>query len=164
MFKFIKKLFSKEKILVVQQDWVTKLSLLHQSSLMSILRGTDIENGTLQEAKDITKMLRYVIANDAGKKRSYMSNYVIPRNEVIKYLFKVYPNNRHWVEHVIGASYIVHQQHPDNYVRDYWGSIAKTLNYKVRGFKKKEKKRLEKELYIKSIIDKYTDIYMVRGI
>ena len=142
----IKKLFkinsSNDKQNIVMQDWVTKLSLKEQSSLISVLRGNDSNNGTCTESKNITKMLRYIISKDAGKKSSYMSNYVVRQSKVIGFLFKSYKDNKHWVEHVVSAAFHIKRNHPDNYVREYWGNIAVTTSSRINSWKEKEAKRI----------------------
>jgi len=164
----IKKLFktnsSNDKQNIVIQDWVTKLNLKEQSSLISVLRGSDSNNGTCTESKNITKMLRFIISKDAGKKSSYMSDYVVRQSKVIGFLFKSYKDNKHWVDHVISAAFHIKRNHPDSYVREYWGNVAITASNRISSWEKKESKRITHELYIKSIVDKYTDIYTNRCI
>jgi len=107
-------------------------------------------------------MLRYIIVIDAGKKTSYMSNYVVHQSKVIGFLVKIYPHNKHWVTHIIGAAFQIKKNHPDKYIAEYWGNIAHTSDSRIRNWKDKEYKRIKHEKYVKGIIDKYIDIYTKR--
>jgi hypothetical protein len=147
---------------VILQDWVCDLDLVVQSSLISVIRGTDMNNGMCDESKNITKMLRYIIVNDAKKKNSYMSDYVINQSKVIGFLVKSYPDNKHWVDHVVGVAFHIKRNHPDKYVCEYWGNVAHIYNNRIKNWKAKEKKRIEKEQYIKRVYEKYLDIYTNR--
>jgi len=146
------------------QDWVLDLPGKYQASLVASLRGNDNYNGSCKECKDVTKMLRYLIVNNIGKKNSYMSNHVMHMHKVIDYLIKMYPTNKHWVEHVLSAGYQVSRNHPNSYVRSYWGGIVAASNTRIDKWKKKEKQRIETEKYINRVIAKYTDIYYNRSI
>ena len=146
----------------LMQSWVRKLDLKKQSSLIAALRGNDADNGTCVKCKEVTRMLRYLIVNNIGKRSSYMSDAVMNRNNVVKLLTNKYPTNRHWVKHVIDASYIIGNGHPSSYVRDYWLYIAKTLNYRMKEHDKKQRALRERELFVNSVIDKYINIYTTR--
>ena len=148
----------------VTQGWVNNLDLKQQTGLLSVIRGNDTENGKCVESKKITRMLRYIILKDADKKNSFMSDIVLKQNKVINFLFKIYPDNKHWVEHIVGAAFNIKRNHPHEYVREYWGAVGGVLSHKIRTYKEKETKRVKQELYVQSIIDKYTDIYLIRGI
>jgi len=157
----------KEKLcgrLVPTRSWVNKIDPRLQSTLFSILRGTDKDNGACIESKKITKMFRYIIQKDLGKKFNYMSSDVVRVNVVVNFLIKEYLNNKHWVEHVISAAYIISKHHPDSYVKEYWGSINRVCYGKIKKIKKEEKLRLEEEARINRIISKYIDIYTKREI
>lgn len=148
----------------VLQEWVARLSLIQQSNLISVTRGTDIKNGECGKSKNITRMLRYIIVVDAGKKNTYMSDTVISRSQIIKHLSRSIPTNIHWVEHIASAAYVIGNEHYDPYIREYWLGLAGVIRFKLRKHIEDEKARVKKEKYIKSIIDKYTDIYTKRSI
>lgn len=162
--KILKKLFNRCSNNSLFQDWVVLLPCLtKQSSLISAIRGTDIKNGECEESKKITRMLRYIIVYDVKKKnKHYMSSIVLQQNKVIKFLIKIYPYNKHWVEHICGAAFIIKQYHPNKYIAEYWGSIGSIVSYKIRDYNRKEKIRIEKEELVKHILEKYTDIYTER--
>jgi len=142
------------------KKWVLTLDPRRQSTLFSILRGSDTQSGKCTRCKKITKMLRYIITNHVGKKNSYMSTDVLRVPEVTNILEKEYINNQHWVEHVSAASYVIFKNHPDPYVREYWGSINRVINGKI----KRIKKELAKQEAIDKMISKYLDIYTKRNV
>lgn len=144
------------------QDWVCELDLVTQSSLVSVLRGTDLDNGNCKESKNITRMLRYIIVVDAKKKKSYTSDYVVHQSKVVGFLVKSFPNNSHWVEHILGVAFHIRKHHPDRYVCEYWGSVFNTCNGRINSWKIKERKRIEHEAYVDRVYKKYIDIYTNR--
>ena len=159
----LSKLFNKitgNRFLV--QPWVLDIDLLQQSSLISVLRGDDSVNGTNVKSKSVTKMLRYLIVNNIGKKDSYMSDHVMTGGEVMLHLLKSRDNNRHWVDHIIAAAFIIKKTHPNNYTRKYWGHIADGYVYRVKAYKKKQAAIAKERDRVQSIIDKYVDIYTTR--
>lgn len=162
----IKKLWNKvfSKRMYLLQDWVLDIDLIAQSSLTAILRGNDGKNGNCDESKKITKMLRYIIVNDVGKKNSYMSSYVVPSSKVIGFLVKTYPNNKHWVEHVLSAAYHIKKFHPNRYTAMFWGDVLYQSTNRINSWKDKEAKRVEEERYVNRIYSKYLHIYTKRYI
>ena len=146
----------------ILNEWTNKLVFRDQSTLLSAIRGNDNETN---DSKKITKMLRYLIVKKAGKKNSYMSNYVVRHNIVINILMNAYKNGeKHWVEHILGAGIVVSRSHPDNYVKTYWGAIISVLNKKIKDYTIAEDKRLAREALIKRVIKKYEEIYFSRHI
>ena len=75
-----------------------------------------------------------------------------------------YPENKHWTEHVLTAAFHIKENHPDPYIREYWGSILSVCNSRIKNWKKQEKKRKELEEYIERVTSKYIDIYTRRYI
>ena len=161
MFLFLRKWILGKPLM---KDWVLELEPYKQSTLVSVLRGSDSNNGNDIDTKAITKMLRYLIVNDVKNKSTYMNNKVLMQQKTIDTLVNNFPNNRHWVEHVLSAAFHIKDKHPDNYVREYWAKVLYTCNNRNKKWLKNEKKRIELEKYIKRVIDKYTEIYMVKGI
>ena len=162
IFKKLKKLCNifLKKDNIVLKDWVLVLTLKQQCGLRASIRGTDKDNGTCKISKNITKMLRYLILKNADKKQSFMTEDVIKAHNITDFLAKEYPYNKHWVEHILTTSFNIKQNHPNNYVRAYWGEIALSLTFKIKEYKKEHKKQ-EK---INRIYEKYIDIYIKRGI
>ena len=143
------------------KKWVRGLDLKDQSTLVTILRGDDSYNGGNIKSKNITKMLRYLVVNNIGKKNSYMSDAVMTSGYIMTHLLKSREYNMHWVEHVIAAAFVIKNKHPNNYTGAFWGHIADGYIYRVKAYKKKQEK-IEAER--KRIIDKYIDIYTNRDI
>lgn len=138
------------------QDWVLDLTQTEQSTLASTLRGTDKDNGTCQKSKEITRMLRFLISNPV-KAKGYMSDKVLKVYTVNSFLKDELRTNRHWVEHIIYAGFIISKRHPNPYVRSFWGTVAGKANGELKILRKEEK-------YIKRVYEKYMDIYTKRGI
>ena len=156
MFSFARNLLTKARNNIVLEDWVLTLPMKEQCSLLSVVRGNDKDNGTCEYSKRVTKMLRYLILRNVGKKYTYMSEDVIKRNTVINTLYNQYPTNKHFVDHVMQAGFLVASDHPNNYIREYWGNVSSALYSKIKSYKRKERK-------IQRIYDKYIDIYTRRG-
>lgn len=133
-----------------------------QSTLIASLRGNDKDNGCCSDSKKITKMLRYIIVNNVGKRKSYMSNYVYRTDIAVKIILTDYLNNKHWVSHTLAAGFMISKYHSDNYIRVYWNSVVNICNAKITKINKVEKQRLDKLVYVNNVIEKYTDIYTRR--
>lgn len=127
----------------VIQDWVLTLDWKKQSALLSVLRGPDIfDDNTM--AKNIVKMLRYLILNNADTRTNYMTNEVISSDIVIETLTLVdiklkeafvqcrisgrVEVTNHWYDHIVYAISIIANNHPSNYVRSYWSKINDELS------------------------------------
>lgn len=148
----------------VLQDWTKNLTFKQQTGLISTIRGNDAKNGTCYESKEITKMIRFLVLKDADKKTEFMTNKVLKQNRVIRFLKESYPTNQHWVEHIIGTAFNFKHNHPNNYVKEYWGGIGSIAQNNIKMFNAQEKERIKREAYIKKIINKYNDIYLNRFI
>ena len=143
------------------KDWTGKLDLRWVSTLLSTLRGCD---GCNSNSKKVTRMLRYLITNEVGKKSSYMSDQVHSTRYTVDVLLKEYITNQHWVEHVLSAAYVIYNNHPDPYVRAYWLTTSKVANTGIRKLVKAETARKARVELQNRIISKYYEIYMFRGI
>ena len=121
------------------QDWVEDLDLTLQGKLVPVLRESDEDSGRCMECMSITKMLRYLIVNSIGNEGEYTSNNVKMRNNVIAILKRKYNNNRHWVEHIVDAAYVIGKNHSDGYVREYWISVARSVREHIKRVNKRRK-------------------------
>jgi len=146
------------------KTWVLDIDPRWLSTLMSALRGCDTIDAHSDKRKYVTKMIRYLVTNDVGKKSDYMSNYVVRHHDIIRTLTTSYPNNQHWVEHIIAAGRVISNNHPDPYVREYWNNVYRIISKFMKQYKKEEEIKIARDKYIDSIIRTYTRIYMIQGV
>lgn len=103
----------------VLQDWVMRLPLRHQGSLVAALRGsdTDPKHGL---AKPINRSLRRVCMNPADEREcSVPGAYMSHDPETFPRDVKTFADNMdnyplHFVTHIMHACEIVGYRHPDN--------------------------------------------------
>jgi hypothetical protein len=106
------------------QEWTMHISSRQLSSLLSALRGTDINGGDDNgKSKRITRMIRYLTCNNVGKRNTYLNDKVMVRDIVVDYLTENVDDNPHWVHHILSASKVLGHEHPSTYVREYWRFI-----------------------------------------
>jgi len=140
----------------VVHDWIIKIPLRKQGTLLSVIRGSDSYQGNDKQAKNITRMLRYIIVKESGKNPKYMSDKVVPIDTTIRVLKSRYANNRHWVEHIIGASKVIKVEYKENpYAQEYWGKVFEEMKL----FTKEYWDNIHEQKRIKSLIEKYKTIY-----
>jgi hypothetical protein len=129
----------------VLQPWVSECTLKEQTTLLSVIRGNDNE---CVSAKNITKMLRYIILVNADKSTTFMDDKILPVGKVVNYLKNQYADNPHWVEHVVYASFVIGKSCDNPYARRYWFSIGGSVNPEIK-----------KQRLINKIIESYSNLY-----
>lgn len=119
----------------VLQDWVMTLTWKEQTGLISAIRGVDMEDGgTSQYCKTITKMIRYLVLNNADAKTTFMTDEVSPIDEVVANLKLLHIHvslgtlSYHWFDHIFLAIKIIMDKHPNAYTRMYWSTIYTKYN------------------------------------
>lgn len=119
----------------VLQEWVMSLSWKHQTGLISAIRGVDMEDGsTSQYCKTITKMIRYLVLNNADNKTKFMTDEVSPIDEVVAILNLLHDHvalgilSNHWFDHILLAIKNIRTVHPNPYTRMYWDTVYTKYN------------------------------------
>jgi len=119
----------------VLQDWVTELSFMQQTVLITAIRGCDLETKH-GHTKPFVKALRGCILKSAnpGTNDFMDPNYIdTHRHWEInlgcgrwKACFDVGHFPMHWVSHAMHASMIIAYMHPDEVTRDWWAEHVLT--------------------------------------
>jgi len=133
----LKRLYLSCKSKSLLQTWVMACSAQEIANLLSALRGSDKDNGKDKDAKNITKMIRHLVGITFNKKSKYSSNIVIPRHLVITKLVSEFKDNKHWVEHILYASTVIGNRHPNPYTRSYWNKLHGEVRGKVKKLSQK---------------------------
>lgn len=119
----------------VLQDWVVELSWKEQTGLISAIRGLDLpeDSDYYKESKTITKMLRYLILNNADSKTSFMElDVVYHENDVSDVLYTISNLGsmyKHWYDHIMMAINIIVNKHDNPYVRHYYKGVKDCLDF-----------------------------------
>ena len=143
----------------VLQDWVGECTLKQQTTLLSVIRGSDNE---CVSAKNITKMLRYLILTNADKGTEFMSDNILSTGKVVKYLKDNYGSNKHWVEHIVYAGFVIGKYSSNPYAKRYWLTVAGSVNNWIRKLEvidKQKQRAIDKQKQKQRVIDKYLTIY-----
>lgn len=118
----------------VLRDWVFELNWKLQTGLISSIRGIDAPDddiGTelMEDCKSITKMLRYIILNDADNKTNFMSDRVVFVSKVVSTLesIKAIGKYNHWYDHIVLAMKTIGRSNPSDYVRHYYRQVLSML-------------------------------------
>ena len=121
----------------VLQDWVIDLSWKEQTGLISAVRGLDLpeDSDYYKESKTITKMLRYLILNNADSKTSFMElDVVYHENDVSDVLYTISNLGsmyKHWYDHIMMAINIIANKHNNPYVRHYYKGVKDCLEFLI---------------------------------
>ena len=129
----------------VLQDWVMSLDWKEQTGLISAIRGVDISDYELleKECKSITKMIRFLVLNNADSKTSFMTDEVLSPTDIVSKLEYLYNQVTlgnlplHWSSHIFDAISIIIKKHPSKYIRMYWSTTRDI--YRVNTLNKIEK-------------------------
>lgn len=122
----------------VLQPWVEKLSWKEQTGLISAVRGIDdTEANGYDDLKKITKMLRYLILNNADNKTEFMTDKIMEADylkSVLNIEASYVKNSKytegHWYAHILLAIKIIMNKHPNPYTKKYWAGIYDKLEVK----------------------------------
>lgn len=117
----------------VLQEWVTnQCSWKEQTGLISAIRGMDSDTMdgiplyVVEEAKNITKMIRYLVLNNADNKTGFMSNKIVSSTTIVKTLsYDVCGDvlSKHWVGHILMAFKTISLKHPNIYTKKYYKDV-----------------------------------------
>lgn len=140
----------KESINPVLQDWVMSLGWKEQTGLISAIRGVDSsddDKGVVRNCKKITKMIRYLVLNNADSKTGFMSDRVIEIHDLVDILNTL--NDKviqgqvsfHWFDHIFIAIKIIIDKHPNPYTRVYWSSVYNLFVSSVTMVEQETKKK-----------------------
>jgi hypothetical protein len=118
----------------VIRDWVFELNWKLQTGLISSIRGidapdNDIGTELMEDCKSITKMLRYIILNDADNRTNFMSDRVVFVSKVVSTLesIKAIGKYNHWYDHIVLAMKTIGRNNPSDYVRHYYRQVLSML-------------------------------------
>lgn len=125
-------------------DWVTELTFIEQTTLLSVIRGVDNVDPDVSELmKTIIKPLRALILHNANDRTNFMTNEIVSQKDIIVLCKKLeqlqlqtvettsdigVTYNSHWVGHIKSALKIICAKHPNSYTRQYWNMVRKELN------------------------------------
>lgn len=119
----------------VLQDWVIELSWKEQTGLISAVRGLGLSEDSdyYKESKTITKMLRYLILNNADSKTSFMELDVVyletDVSDVLYTISNLGNMYKHWYDHIMMAINIIYKKHNNPYVRHYYKGVKDCLDF-----------------------------------
>lgn len=119
----------------VLQPWVEKLSWKEQTGLISAIRGVDDTDANgYEDLKKITKMLRYLILNNADNSTQFMTDQIMEADflkSVLNIEASYVKNSKyaegHWYSHILMAIKIIMHKHPNPYTKKYWYDIHSKL-------------------------------------
>ncbi len=122
----------------VLQEWVMCLNWKEQTGLISAIRGVDgvdLDEEVNDRCKCITKMIRFLVLNNADSKIKFMTDDVIDTDSMVYKLKMIYEDitlsniSIHWFDHILLAIKIIMKKHPNAYIRMYWLTVY--LDYKT---------------------------------
>lgn len=122
----------------VLQEWVMCLNWKEQTGLISAIRGVDgvdLDEEVNDRCKCITKMIRFLVLNNADSKTKFMTDDVIDTDSMVYKLRMIYEDitlsniSIHWFDHILLAIKIIMKKHPNAYIRMYWLTVY--LEYKT---------------------------------
>lgn len=152
----------------VLQDWVMTLNWKEQTGLISSIRGTDginLDEEVDERCKCITKMIRFLILNNADSKTKFMTDDVIDTDSMVSKLRMIYEEitvsniSAHWFDHIFLAIKIIMKKHPNAYIRMYWLTVY--LDYKTTPVSNVEQVILEETTIPDDNITEIKDILTV---
>lgn len=121
----------------VLQDWVMTLNWKEQTGLISAIRGLDgcdIDKELDRSCKKITRMIRFLVLNNADTRTGFMSDSVMEINKVVDILNTINDQviqgliSLHWFDHIFMAIKIIIDKHPNPYIRIYWHTVYDKYN------------------------------------
>ena len=116
----------------VLMDWVISLSWKEQTGLISAIRGYDNSENIKNTdnaifLKELTKMIRFLVLNNADKNTSFMTEEIIPIEKIREMLLSDAMTKDiidiHWLGHIKMASRIIYRKHPSNYTRYFYKRV-----------------------------------------
>ncbi len=124
----------------VLQEWVMTLKWKDQTGLISAIRGvdmigvdpTDIE--VSNKCKSITKMIRFLVLNNADSRTNFMTDKVIILDKLVDNLLYLHKQvslgivSNHWFDHILLAIKSIRAFHPNPYTRIYWDTVYTKYN------------------------------------
>lgn len=124
----------------VLQEWVMTLKWKDQTGLISAIRGidmigidpTDIE--VSNKCKSITKMIRFLVLNNADSRTNFMTDKVIILDKLVDNLLYLHKQvslgilSNHWFDHILLAIKSIRAFHPNPYTRLYWDTVYTKYN------------------------------------
>lgn len=121
----------------VLQEWVMELGWLEQTGLISAIRGLDgcdIDKELDRSCKKITRMIRFLVLNNANIRTGFMTDRVMEINKVVDILNTINDQviqgliSLHWFDHIFMAIKIIIDKHPNPYIRIYWHTVYDKYN------------------------------------
>lgn len=121
----------------VIQQWVMELNWKEQTGLISAIRGvdsSDIDREINSSCKKITKMIRFLVLNNAVSRTGFMTDRVIEIDKLVDILDTINDQviqgiiSLHWFDHILMAIKIIIDKHPNPYTRMYWHIVYTQYN------------------------------------
>ena len=125
----------------VIQEWVMTLKWKAQTGLISAIRGVDMidvdptDIDINNKCKTITKMIRYLVLNNADSRTNFMTDIIPTIEELVDVLNEIREQvslgvvSNHWFTHIFLAIRIILDKHPNAYTRMYWLTVY--IKYKT---------------------------------
>ena len=139
----------------VLQEWVMTLKWKAQTGLISAIRGVDMidvdptDTNINNKCKTITKMIRYLVLNNADSKTNFMTDIIPTIDELVDVLNEIHEQvslgvvSNHWFNHVFLAIKIILDKHPNAYTRMYWLTVYTKYNISPSDSKEVKLKEVE---------------------
>ena len=124
----------------VLQEWVMTLKWKDQTGLISAIRGIDMigidptEIEVSNKCKSITKMIRFLVLNNADSRTNFMTDKVIILDKLVDNLLYLHKQvslgilSNHWFDHILLAIKSIRAFHPNPYTRMYWDTVYTKYN------------------------------------
>lgn len=155
----------------VLQEWVMTLKWKAQTGLISAIRGVDMidvdptDTNINNKCKTITKMIRYLILNNADSRTNFMIDIIPTIDELVDVLNEIHEQvslgvvSNHWFNHVFLAIKIIIDKHPNAYTRMYWLTVYTKYNISPADSKEVNLKEVEvSNVRLEDIKDMISDI------
>lgn len=120
----------------VLQDWVEKLGLRHQGTLLTAIRGCDTTPKE-EASKALTRVYRAMVLNPhCGDPKKALTFIELPETDVILHRMHAVERSHdhlphHFLMHLIHAAEIVGFCHPKALYRDLWRGFYETMCQKM---------------------------------
>lgn len=143
----------------VLQEWVMTLKWKAQTGLISAIRGVDMidvdptDTNINNKCKTITKMIRYLVLNNADSRTNFMIDIIPTIDELVDVLNEIREQvslgvvSNHWFNHIFLAINIILDNHPNAYTRMYWLTVYN--KHKTVPSDSKEDKYIHGEIRVK---------------
>lgn len=154
----------------VIQEWVMTLKWKAQTGLISAIRGVDMidvdptDIDINSKCKTITKMIRYLVLNNADSRTNFMTDIIPTIEELVDVLNEIREQvslgvvSNHWFNHIFLAIKIIMDKHPNAYTRMYWLTVYTKYNTSPLGIREVT---LEENINTDSSINEIKDILSV---